>query len=32
MKLRRAMIFWSMARMIAFYRDGLGLRPIPENR
>jgi catechol 2,3-dioxygenase-like lactoylglutathione lyase family enzyme len=33
MKLRRAMIFAKdMTRMTAFYRDGLGLRLIPENR
>jgi catechol 2,3-dioxygenase-like lactoylglutathione lyase family enzyme len=33
MKLRRVMIFAKdMARMTAFYRDGLGLRLIPESR
>ncbi len=33
MKLRQAMIFAKdMERMIAFYRDGLGLRLLPETR
>lgn len=33
MKLRRALIFAKdMERMTAFYRDGLGLRLIPETR
>jgi catechol 2,3-dioxygenase-like lactoylglutathione lyase family enzyme len=33
MKLRQAMIFAKdLARMTAFYRDGLGLREIPESR
>lgn len=33
MKLRQAMIFAKdMDRMTAFYRDGLGLREIPETR